>query len=636
MSERLKYAQWLVDHEQDSSSADESVKEKFNTVKEAYRLSGGGESIKENTIQPSNVPIFNTARESGFLKGYMDQAAGIAQMVERFRTPTTAEYQLKEAGIKKPTVDEFIAREEAAYQNKRQEDGDTGVDWARMAGNIANPISVGTAQTIVPKVGASILKKVALGSAAGGVALGTHPVNGNPENFGREKASQIAVGATVGGAIPVAVIPLRGAYDLVKYLARPFSEAGQLADLKKMYLALAGESREKIVQSLEAATTHVKGNKPTSGQAIAEGTTVLGADGLPVNFGGGIVKMEQELSKKVATGDALKTIYGQQAARRSDAINNLIDSGEDALTTAINARTMATKPYYDIVENSTKKVDVAPVLNILKKLRIINKNEKSITTPVAEIEQALLPNGAVETSPQALHSLSKHISNLMSKKTPGGTNEFDVKALNDIKKALDAQIERAEPAYKMARKLHADYSVPVNQINVTRELGGALENAVKEESPRQFLNAIDNAAKTLKKSTGFPRYQKLDDVLNPQQMKTVGEVKNELIRQAKERNMAAKTESVLKAMKGEIEPSLPNMLSRPMMLANAVLKRIGTEMSPKYEALAIKITQDPSALAKLLKLPQDNPQRQMAVELMSRFSAMVPSQGIAPEVEREF
>jgi len=647
MTSRLNYAQWLSDNETLRDSENSVDNEKYQTILDAYEISGGGEKVTTEDLKskPSNIPTFNLARTSGLTKGYFDQASGIAQIAERFKTgPDSRKVALmrsaitgspKAADIKIPSVDEYIQKEEKEYQLARKESGDTGIDWSRMAGNIVNPVSIGT-MAILPAAGATLPAKIGTSALAGSAALGSHPVTEDVDNFGRAKATQLVSGGLIGGVVPPAMVPLKGAFDVVKYLARPFNKAGQLADLKKVYLGLAGDARTKIIHSLENATTHIKGSKPTSGQAIAEGAMKLGDDGLPQNFGGSIAKLEQGLAKKMVTGDALKTVYGKQAARRSNAISNLVDSGDDALVNALSARTNATKPFYDIVEKSTKSVNPSKVLAAIEKHLIINKNQTSVTVPLKDIQKMIVASGKPETSPQALHSLSKHIGNLMSKKTPGGQNEFDVKVLSDIKKVLDTQIGKAEPAYKMAHKVHKQYSEPVNQIEVSRELGRALENAVKEESPTPFLRAIEDAPKLLKKSTGFARYNKLSDVMNGTQIKEITKVKQELLRQAKERNLARNTESVTAVLEGQIEPTLPNLLSRPMMMANFVLRKVGEGMGPKYERLAIEIQKNPKQLIKILELPADNPRRKATEELLARFSGMIPAQGVAPEIAREF
>jgi len=142
---------------------------------------------------------------------------------------------------------------------------------------------------------------------------------------------------------------------------------------------------------------------------------------------------------------------------------------------------------------------------------------------------------------------------------------------------------------------------------------------------------MDNAVKTLKKSTGFPRFKKLEDVMNPKQMKVLNNIKRELVREQKTKTMAAETNSSIGHLKDDIEFNLPNMLSRPMMLANAGLRLIGRDMSPEYEKLAVQIQKDPKLLSKLLKMPDKSKQRMMVVRLLERYSAMIPAQELSRE-----
>lgn len=63
---------------------------------------------------------------------------------------------------------------------------------------------------------------------------------------------------------------------------------------------------------------------------------------------------------------------------------------------------------------------------------------------------------------------------------------------------------------------------------------------------------------------------------------------------------------------------LPNMLSRPMMLANAVLKRVGTGVEPRLDAEATRRYLNPQELAKALeRLPA--PQQSVAMTMLQRL-----------------
>lgn len=575
-------------------------------------------SEQENSIKEHSNPVINSARNNGFLKGYMDQASGIAQILSRLSPDSrTPEMVLSGMPSASESIDSAISNEEEAYS------GPDGIDWARMAGNLFNPVGLIGGAAAIPK---GVVTKIAAGSALGAAEGGAMPVSGEGD-FATKKGYQVSTGAAIGGMVPSAVASVRGAWDLKKYLTRPFSESGRLKDLQELFVGLAGESRDRLVSLLDNAKTYNASSKPTAGQAIAEGSLLHGDD-----VGGAIVRLEKDLSRKGVTGDKLKSIYAGQERARKGAIDGVIDSTDEGLNAAKAFREAETVPLYDAVKASNAKVRTEHVVATINRIIKENKNQDNITAPLNDILTKLHVDDALDTNPGNLYSLSKHIKGLIARKTPGGQNEFDVSALSVVKKKLDDSIGRAEPLYKEVQGRYKELSRPINQIQVIRELGDALKNSAEQESATPFLNAIKNSPRTIKKSTGFPRYEKLDQVLNGEQIRIVNNTKKELVRQAKANKMSAHTEGVFNELKEGIEPNLPNLLSRPALIANAVLKRIGKDMGPAYERLASDIVSDPKKLADILRKPKTSRQRKMVAELLERQAAMIPARDLSLEI----
>ena len=616
------------------------------------RVSQGDSDGAGQGDMPSNNPVFEEARKNGFLKGYLDQAAGVAQVLEKFKQPDIERKKREVQGFGNPEVfdmDEFIAREETIYQRGRKEAGLTGFDWARLAGNIVSPVSIATAKGMPLKSTAGFLSKAAASGTTGAVAGLAQPVLSTDGDFKSQKALQGSLGLGVGVIAQPVISAMKGTWDFSKYIGRPFSESGRMKDVAELYVKLAGQSKDKLIKALNSANTLIPSNKPTVGQAIAQGNLKMRNaahltaeemiegvksgrfvdEGLPENFGGAIVKLEKELAKRGTTGDELKTVLTQQAARRSSALKNIVSSSDEALKSAIQKRTAETAPLYKAVETSNKLVRTG---DVLKKVRVTierNINEDAVTIPLRKILGKLKQDDLLETNPQNLYSLSKDIKRMIESKTPGGSNEFNVKVLSEVKQSLDKQIGKAEPAFAKAQHLFKQHSKPINQIMVSREFGNALENSLKEERALPFVNAMDNAVKTLKKSTGFARYKKLDDVMTPKQVAVLKKIKEELIRDEKSKKLATGVGTQIKQLSEGIEISLPNMLSRPVMFTNAVLRQISKDMSPAYERLAIKIQKDPKLLAEILRKSEKSKERQMIVELLTRYSAMLPAQELS-------
>jgi len=88
--------------------------------------------------------------------------------------------------------DQSIQQDEQAYQQRRQQAGDTGLDGTRLAGNI-----IATAPIATATGGAGFVPAVAQGGALGAL----QPVVDGGENFASDKAKQVALGAGTAGLL---------------------------------------------------------------------------------------------------------------------------------------------------------------------------------------------------------------------------------------------------------------------------------------------------------------------------------------------------------------------------------------------------------------------------------------------------
>jgi hypothetical protein len=161
--------------------------------------------VTPSNVQPESLPLVAT---SGFARGLKDPINAGAQMLPRALSTATSlggivpnmfsDWFQSEA----QRVDAMVKAEEQQYQQQRKVEGDTGIDWSRMAGNIINPATLTVASSV-----SRVLPAAAgvLGSgAATGVATGAlQPVTEG--GFAEEKLKQSAVGA-VGGALGSAAV----------------------------------------------------------------------------------------------------------------------------------------------------------------------------------------------------------------------------------------------------------------------------------------------------------------------------------------------------------------------------------------------------------------------------------------------
>lgn len=138
-----------------------------------------------------------------------------------------------------------------------------GFDWMRLAGNMANPATIG----VLSKVPMAVdrMAKIGQGVGIGAIAGALSPVN-TGDNFASEKAQQIAGGAAIGGAIPavapLVTIPAKAAYHgLIEPWANPAAIKG------RAYVEAAGDKVLDIIKNLRENKQIVPGSAPTAGEA---------------------------------------------------------------------------------------------------------------------------------------------------------------------------------------------------------------------------------------------------------------------------------------------------------------------------------------------------------------------------------
>lgn len=96
-------------------------------------------------------------------------------------------------------VDQQVKEKEAAYQASRAAQGESGIDWSRLGGNIISPANLALAAKM--PVAATAGGRILAGGAGGALSGALNPV-ANDGDFATEKAKQIGLGAGFGAAIP--------------------------------------------------------------------------------------------------------------------------------------------------------------------------------------------------------------------------------------------------------------------------------------------------------------------------------------------------------------------------------------------------------------------------------------------------
>jgi len=295
-----------------------------------------------------------------------------------------------------------------------------------------------------------------------------------------------------------------------------------------------------------------------------------------------------EMMDARAPGAALKAQQAGEALRR--ATLQAITPDEAA---AITARKTVSDPLYTAAAAPTTPITTAPLVQSIDALMAANPGNVKLMSALNQVKSGL----EASTTAQQVSSVLDNLKDLISSKD----NKFIVNNLIDVKN----DIIKAVPGYEIAQQTFAAMSPPVNQARVL----GAMQDVLTQplgvgERAAPFMTAMGRGEQALlKKSTGFARYSELSDVLTPSQMKIVGEIKSDLMRDA---NIAKQTKVGAEAMKTILEANkskfrAPGFMNVKVTLANEMLSVLQGRLNKKVMAELEKGFQSGTNFSDLMK-----------------------------------
>lgn len=451
----------------------------------------------------------------------------------------------------------------------------TSTDYMGLAGTAA------TAVAGLPSKAVTTGQKIIEGAKLGGIFGATTP---GAKDIG-ESATTAAAGAALGAAAPV-VIP--AAAKSVGWMWDAAS--GKLVQMKagKILREIAGPELDAI----RAATAQAAPGR-TAAQAVQEA--------------GVIAPVFQAMGEKGATlTPELATVAAQRSAAEEAARKAAIIKVTPDLKTVVTARDLTSTPLYNTAKKQIITLD-EPFLDLFGRMpkgtvekaadiaRMENRPFKmGQYVPEHQIETGVLdaagqpvmktiPAEFPQITGDSLHYLKRALSDIANApaSTQGAGRDTQDAARGVLKDFL-AKFETAVPEYGAARQTYATGSVPVNQAQVLNEMLSVLQKPGGGERVTPFLNALGRGeGALLKRSTGFPRYGGLEEVLNQPQMGVVGKVAGEMERDVAMSNLATQGNPALtKLLNQDTAPfKLPSYLSWVASTLNAVSNKLQGRVS---------------------------------------------------------
>lgn len=339
----------------------------------------------------------------------------------------------------------------------------------------------------------------------------------------------------------------------------------------------------QILNALRGQTEIVPGSLPTAGEAAAGvGSTRFAA--------------LQESAEKIAPTAYSDRQLAQDAAR----VAALRQFGKDeaALTAAKQTRAGTAAQLYGAAGAQPLRID-ATVRALM--------DRPSMQVALERARKLAAEDGVTWGAGQTYTAADGHyvklaLDDLIRDPATFGIGKVEVSKIADTRKAFISWLEKQVPDYGTARSTFQAQSKPINQMEVGQYLESRLTTALQGDTtlrPGVFAGAVEAAPQTIKKATtGASPYQKLEDILTPDQLKAVNAIRDDLAREARQKALASRgrpagpsaenafTAQMMDAAGGV---AIPNMLDRVAMLANAIMRRVAGKIDRK---LAIELATD--------------------------------------------
>lgn len=189
---------------------------------------------------------------------------------------------------------------------------------------------------------------------------------------------------------------------------------------------------------------------------------------------------------------------------------------------------------------------------------------------------------------------------LGEKYASGGIPQQAADALGNAKKFIDAALDKSSDGlWSKYLSSYSDYSTKLNRMEIGDYLVSKLQTPLDKERAGVFATAVENAAGTIKKSTGIPRYDKLEQVLTPKEVGTVNAVLADLSRKTKAESLAAKV-GQLESGLPDVAGNIPGLLSKAVTITREALSYLQKGNQQKFNEKLSELMLDPSAMASLM------------------------------------
>lgn len=381
-------------------------------------------------------------------------------------------------------------------------------------------------------------------------------------------------------AKPAAIVP--------KIIERAPVAAQRIASPKgTAYLEAAEGQAPALIQQLRSPDLEiVPGSRPTAAQAASPlGLTKFSALG---------ASAEKVLpTEYFARGT-------EQATARANAMRGVAGTPAD-LTAATAARQAASSPLYLAAESRRFRAD-PQLMNLV--------DDPYIKQALPDAEKLSASQGVTFSNnpTRYLHNVKISLDKMLTRTGDTALARGERAQVTNVRNQLIGWLENKAPEYGAARSTFAQMSKPINQMEVGQFLEGKLATPLDVgERANVFAAAVKDAPGTLRKATtGEMRFKSLSDILDPNQVRVVESIRDDLARAAQTKTLARAGAAAAPKAGGLATAATrnirsPQFLSRVATVANDIMARLGGKIDRRLALQIATEMLDPQTAATALE-----------------------------------
>lgn len=184
----------------------------------------------------------------------------------------------------------------------------------------------------------------------------------------------------------------------------------------------------------------------------------------------------------------------------------------------------------------------------------------------------------------------------------GGIPQKAAEALGNAKKFIDAALNKSsDNLWSKYLTNYAEYSNKLNRMEIGAFLESKLQTPLDKEGAAVFSTAVENAAGTIKKSTGIPRFSKLEQVLTKDEVGTVNSVVADLSRASKAKELSRQVGALTSGVQ-DAAGIVPPLIDAKITVFKGALRYLQNGNQEKFNRNMAELMLDPAALAQFLSV----------------------------------